>query len=76
MHSVASGGGGRGAANSKGTGGVQREAAGEGAAEAGAQVDNLNAGGFFARFGREPNAPRPTVIPPTQPAEAMEVDCD
>jgi hypothetical protein len=29
-----------------------------------ADVDNLNAGGFFARYGREPNGPRPTVIPP------------
>ena len=28
-----------------------------------AEVDNLNAGGFFARYGREPNGPRPTVIP-------------
>ena len=39
-----------------------REAAGE-AFEAGAQVDNLEAGGFFARFGRERDEPRPTVIP-------------
>ena len=29
-----------------------------------AEVDNLNAGGFFARYGREQNGPRPTVIPP------------
>ena len=29
-----------------------------------AEVDNLNTGGFFARYGREPNGPRPTVIPP------------
>ena len=52
---------------------AQREAAKEAAAEPGAQVDNMEAGGFFARFGRERNAPRPRVIPPapTQ-AEAMD----
>ena len=34
------------------------------AAEAGAQVDNMAAGGFFGRFGREGNAPvRPMVTP-------------
>jgi len=27
------------------------------------EVDNLEAGGFFARFGREPTGPLPTVIP-------------
>ena len=27
------------------------------------EVDNLKAGGFFARFGREPTGPLPTVIP-------------
>ena len=27
------------------------------------QTANLAAGGFFARFGREPTAPLPTVIP-------------
>ena len=36
----------------------------EEAAEAGAQVDNMAAGGFFGRFGREGNAPvRPMVTP-------------
>ena len=35
-----------------------------------AEVDNLNAGGFFARYGREPNGPRPTVIPPHTPGGA------
>ena len=29
-----------------------------------ADVDSLNAGGFFARYGREANGPRPTAIPP------------
>ena len=42
----------------------QREAAGEAGFKAGAQVDNLEAGGFFARFGRERDEPRATVIPP------------
>ena len=32
-----------------------------------ADIDNLNAGGFFARYGREPNGPSPTVIPPHTP---------
>ena len=34
-----------------------------GAVVAEAEVDNLEAGGFFARFGREPTGPLPTVIP-------------
>ena len=33
--------------------GGQHEAGGEAAAEAGAQVDNMEAGGFFARYGCE-----------------------
>ena len=37
--------------------------AGAAAAVAEAEVDNLEAGGFFARFGREPTGPLPTVIP-------------
>ena len=41
-----------------------RRARAEEAAEAGAQVDNMAAGGFFGRFGREGNAPvRPMVTP-------------
>ena len=44
---------------------MARAVRGEAAAEAGAQVDNLEAGGFFARFGREREGPRATVIPPT-----------
>ena len=36
--------------------------------EAGAQVDNMEAGGFFARFGRERNGPRATIIPPAAAA--------
>jgi hypothetical protein len=37
--------------------------AGATAVVAEAEVDNLEAGGFFARFGREPTGPLPTVIP-------------
>ena len=37
--------------------------AGAAAVVAEAEVDNLEAGGFFARFGREPTGPLPTVIP-------------
>ena len=37
--------------------------AGAATAVAEAEVDNLEAGGFFARFGREPTGPLPTVIP-------------
>ena len=54
--------------NAKRQPGGQREAGGEAAAEAGAQVDNMEAGGFFARFGRERNGPRATVIPPAAAA--------
>ena len=48
--------------NAKGKGREQGQEDGEAAAEAG--VDNMQAGGFFARFGREREGPRPTVIPP------------
>jgi len=54
--------------NAKGQPGGQRDATGDAAAEAGAQVNNMEAGGFFARFGREHNAPRATVIPPAAAA--------
>ena len=53
--------------------GGQGEAGGEAAAEAGAQVDNMEAGGFFARFGRERNGPRATVIPPAAAAPSPAV---
>ena len=48
--------------NAKGKGREQGQEDGEAAAEGG--VDDMEAGGFFARFGREREGPRPTVIPP------------
>ena len=66
--------------NAKRQPGGQREAAGEAAAwaaaEAGAQVDNMEAGGFFARFGRERDGPRATVVPPAAQAAAPLDDSD
>ena len=32
-----------------------------------AEVDNATAGGCYARWGRESEGPRPTVIPPAPP---------
>ena len=57
--------------NGRGAPRGQREAAGEAGWEPGAQVDNLEAGGFFARYGREREGPHQTVIPrAAAPAEA------
>ena len=48
--------------NAKGSQTGPGEQADQAAAEG--EVDNMEAGGFFARFGREREGPRPTVIPP------------
>ena len=46
----------------KGAVGTRRKGATNEVAEA--DVDNTTAGGFFQYLGRDPNGPRPTVIPP------------
>ena len=46
----------------KGAVGTRRKRATNEVAEA--DVDNTTAGGFFQYLGRDPNGPRPTVIPP------------
>ena len=61
---------GRGAPQGKG------EAAGEAGWEPGAQVDNLEAGGFLARFGREPERAVPPVTPVAPVPTTADVDSD
>ena len=58
--------------NAKGRQTGPGEQADEVAAEG--EVDNMEAGGFFARFGREHEGLRPTVIPrfvPRQPGSVL-----
>ena len=57
----------------KGAVGTSRNGATNEVAEA--DVDNTTAGGFFQYLGRDPNGPRPTVIPPMHtPAPAPEAE--
>jgi hypothetical protein len=59
--------------NAKGTHG-QREAA---EVLAATEVDNIEAGGFFARFGRERDGPRtPAAGSGAPPPEPMTIDSD
>ena len=75
--------------NGRGAPQGQREAAGEAGWEPGAQADNLEAGGFFARYGREREgqtaipraaapaaAPPPPILPTAENAEMIDSDDD
>ena len=61
----------------KGAVGTSRNGATNEVAEPEADVDNTTAGGFFQYLGRDPNGPRPTVVPPMHtPAPAPEAELE